>query len=111
MLFSGVVDVDPTLFWIGGAVVLFTCTSRAVGGLSLVGLARVPAVTASAGVGAVVTALALPAFAARLGAIGAIAAEALIEAVVVCFQCVVLLRALREWREGKRVPDWADACR
>ena len=98
LVFAGEISVSYSLSAACGLIIFFTCTSRATGGLGLIGVGRVGWLTISALVGAIVGISLILWLGAVYGAIGALVAMAIAECAVLAVQLVAI-------RAAGRAPD------
>lgn len=94
VVFSGTIAIDDRIRWLSAYVVFVTVASRAVGGIGLVSFGSIATISNSATVGAVVGAALLFSLGLAWGAIGAFAALAITETVVLAWQLIGLRRVL-----------------
>jgi hypothetical protein len=98
LLFTGTVSVPWHVAALGGVVVFLVCVSRATGGLALVAYRRVPWLTLSTAVAAVVGLPAICLLAVVAGAPGAFLGEILAELTAITVQLWGLRSAIRAER-------------
>lgn len=102
LLFQGAVDVPWSLAVLSSIVVVLVCISRASGALALVAYRRVPALTISTSIGAVVGVSTISILAAIGGAAGAFVGEIIAGVVVAAIELLVLRAAIRSERVRPR---------
>jgi len=100
VLFSGAVDIDPTLALVSGVVLALVCISRATGPLGLVRYGRIHALALSSVVAACVGVPAVCVLAVVGGAVGAVVGEIAAEVTAIGMQSAVLASAVRRDARG-----------
>lgn len=94
-VFTGTVEVDPSLAWTAGGIILVVCVSRATGNIGLVTVRRITSIMRSAMLGALVGLPLIVVLALRWGALGALMGMLVAEIAVLCYQLISFRRAAR----------------
>lgn len=95
VLFSGAASVPPPLAGACGLVIALTCASRGTGSIALVAMGKVPVVSNSAVLAALVGIPGILVLGSMLGALGGVLGEVLAESVALTYQVMTLARMLR----------------